>query len=93
MTELFAWLAGALLVVAGIAIIRARRTQGARSETIRVISTKYLGGKRYLPLVEVDGERLLVGLGGDSVTLVARLDDEPATAALTASGDAEGCPA
>ena len=75
MTELIAWTAAALLIVAGVAIVRARRTQGVRSETIRVVSSKYLGGKRYPTLVEVDGERLLIGLGGESVTLVARLND------------------
>lgn len=76
MTELLIWTAAVFLAVAGLAIVRARRTPSTRGETIRVISSKYLGGKRYLSLVEVDGERLLVGLGGDNVTLVARLDRE-----------------
>ena len=85
MTELLLWTAAAILVAAGIAIVRARRTQGTRSEEIRVISSKYLGGKRYLSLVEVDGERLLVGLGGDNVTLVARLNDQVSAAATSTS--------
>jgi flagellar biogenesis protein FliO len=82
MTELLAWTFAAILAVAGVAIIRARRTQTAHGETIRVISSKYLGGKRYLSLVEVDGERLLVGLGGDNVTLVARLESPADTGDL-----------
>jgi flagellar biogenesis protein FliO len=40
---------------------------------IRLVTSRYLGAKRFLTLVEVDGERLLLGLAGDNVSLVARL--------------------
>jgi len=40
---------------------------------IRLVTSRYLGAKRFLTLVEVDGERLLLGLAGDQVSLVARL--------------------
>ena len=73
MTALFAWSLGAALVVAGIAILRARRGHGAGGEAIRVVTSRYLGGKRFLTIVEVEGERLLLGLAGDRVSLVAKL--------------------
>ena len=40
---------------------------------IQLVTSRYLGAKRFLTLVEVDGERLLLGLAGDQVSLVARL--------------------
>jgi flagellar biogenesis protein FliO len=67
-----ACLVGLLLVAAGGLLVRARhaRTGG---EAIRLVTSRYLGAKRFLTIVEVDGERLLLGLAGDQVSLVARL--------------------
>jgi len=62
----------ALLVGAGVAILRARG-RAAGGDAIRLVTSRYLGGKRFLTIVEVDGERLLLGLAGDQVSLVARL--------------------
>ena len=73
MTALLAWAAAAALVAAGIAVLRARRTTHAGGDAIRLVTSRYLGGKRFLTIVEVDGERLLLGLAGDQVSLVARL--------------------
>ncbi|HZP30858.1 MAG TPA: flagellar biosynthetic protein FliO [Acidimicrobiia bacterium] len=42
-------------------------------DAIRLVTSRYLGGKRFLTLVEVDGERLLLGLAGDRISLVSRL--------------------
>ena len=52
-----------------------RRARGGESGAarIRLVTSRYLGAKRFLTLVEVDGERLLLGLAGDQVSLVARL--------------------
>ena len=60
------------LVGAGVAILRARGRAGG-GDAIRLVTSRYLGGKRFLTIVEVDGERLLLGLAGDQVSLVARL--------------------
>ncbi len=74
MTALLAWACGAALVVAGVALLRQRRAgAGAGGDAIRLVTSRYLGGKRFLTIVEVDGERLLLGLAGDNVSLVARL--------------------
>ena len=52
-----------------------RRARGGEpgAARIRLVTSRYLGAKRFLTLVEVDGERLLLGLAGDQVSLVARL--------------------
>jgi len=72
-TDLLPWALGAALIAAGIAVLRARRGRGTGSEVIRLVTSRYLGGKRFLTIVEVDGERLLLGLAGDQVSLVTRL--------------------
>jgi len=50
-----------------------RRGGDSGASRIRLVTSRYLGAKRFLTLVEVDGERLLLGLAGDQVSLVARL--------------------
>ena len=73
MTALLPWVLGAGLVAAGVVLLWARRGRTAGSEAIRLVTSRYLGGKRFLTIVEVDGERLLLGLAGDQVSLVTRL--------------------
>lgn len=60
-----------ILVAAGVRWWWPHRMQ--QSDAIRLVTSRYLGGKRFLTLVEVDGERLLLGLAGEQVSLVARL--------------------
>jgi flagellar biogenesis protein FliO len=69
---LLALVAAALLIGAGVAIVRSR-VSARGADTIRLVTSRYLGAKRFLTIVEVDGERLLLGLAGDQVSLVARL--------------------
>ena len=73
MTGALATVLGALLAGAGIWLVRGRRTIAIRKSPIRVVTSRYLGAKRFLTIVEVDGERLLLGLAGDQVSLVTRL--------------------
>lgn len=40
--------------------------------SIKIIETRPLGGRRSLCLVEVEGRRLLLGLGGDRVNVLER---------------------
>jgi flagellar biogenesis protein FliO len=56
------------------------RGRGGEGQTIRLVTSRYLGGKRFLTVVEVEGQRLLLGLAGDRVSLVARLDAPGAAA-------------
>jgi flagellar biogenesis protein FliO len=75
-----AWTLGALLVLAGLAVVQRRRGGAVRGEAIQLVASRYLGGKRFLTVVEVEGQRLLIGLAGDRVSLVARLSGGAATA-------------
>jgi len=63
-------LGGVLFLVYGWR--RTRQTVNS-GERIELITSRYLGGKKALTLVDVEGERLLLALSGDSVRLVARL--------------------
>jgi flagellar biogenesis protein FliO len=71
--QLLLWGAALGLAGAGVAVLRARRGHPRGGDAIRLITSRYLGGKRFLTIVEVDGERLLLGLAGDQVSLVTRL--------------------
>ena len=53
---------------------------------IRVISTTYLGGKRSLVLADVAGEKLVLGLSPQTITLLAKIESE---ATLEKIGTAE----
>jgi flagellar biogenesis protein FliO len=86
-SDLVPWLVGLALVALGLLAWRNRRATAAGGEAIRLVAHRYLGGKRFLTLVEVDGERLLLGLGGDQIALVARLGEHP-----TAAEDADDAP-
>src|SRR5205085_10592712 len=70
------WVCAAALVVAGVMVLRARRTGADGGDAIRLVTSRYLGGKRFLTIVEVDGEPLLLGLAGAQVPLVTRLKGE-----------------
>ena len=66
-------------------------------ERIDLVTSRYLGGKKVLTLIDVEGERLLLALSGDSVRLVARLASReqhgtsPGTAIDTAGITAGDC--
>jgi flagellar biogenesis protein FliO len=72
-TSLGVWAVAAALVVAGVAHLWSRRARATRGDAIRLVATRYLGAKRFLAIVEVEGERLLLGLAGEQVSLVTKL--------------------
>ena len=78
MSTLLATVLGAALAGAGLWLLRGRRALAIRANPIHVVTSRYLGAKRFLTIVEVDGERLLLGLAGDQVSLVTRLRTDPA---------------
>jgi flagellar biogenesis protein FliO len=63
------------------------RPRGERR--LELIETLQLGGKRQLLLVLCDGQRVLVGAGGDSVHSIAEMN-HPAAAGCAMSGSNEG---
>jgi|KBSMisStandDraft_5_1062788.scaffolds.fasta_scaffold1253746_2 flagellar protein FliO/FliZ len=77
MNEALLTVAGGLLAVLGAWSLWMRRTvAGGASDAIRVVTSRQLGTKQRLTLIEVDGERLLLGVTGENVALVARLGGE-----------------
>ncbi len=73
MSGIAASVLGVAVAVAGAVLLWLRRTRPPGGDAIRLVTSRYLGGKRFLTIVEVDGERLLLGLAGEQVSLVARL--------------------
>ena len=51
------------------------RSLGSR-KLIRVISTTYLGSRRSLVLADVAGEKYVLGLSPQAITVVAKIDSE-----------------
>ena len=45
--------------------------------SIRVIESCELGGRQRIVLVEVNGEKLLLGIGQDQINLLSRLPNSP----------------
>ncbi len=73
MTDVALTLAGAALALLGLLHLWRRRRPLAAVDAIRLVSSRHLGGKRYLTIVEVEGERLLLGVSDEQVSLVTRL--------------------
>ncbi len=66
-----------------VAVYLARRFfQGAGAASggrlVRVIASHYIGVKKAVTLVEIPGAVLVLGVAGDRITLLSRIDD-PAT--------------
>ena len=75
MTEWLVAGAGAACAAAGAWMLWRQRQAMPPGEQIRLVTSRFLGGKRFLTIVEVDGERLLLGVTADRVSLLARLGD------------------
>lgn len=90
MNDAFLTVAGFLLAVLGAWGLWMRRSgTGGAGDAIRVVTSRQLGTKQRLTLVEVDGERLLLGVTGEHVALVARLGvPAPSTPAVEARAEA-----
>lgn len=73
MNETLLAIAGGLLAAVGALLAWRQRRAVGTADTIRLVSTRPLGGKGFLTIVEVDGERLLLGVTGERVALVTKL--------------------
>lgn len=73
MNETLLAIAGGLLAAVGALLAWRQRRAVGTTDTIRLVSTRPLGGKGFLTIVEVDGERLLLGVTGERVALVTKL--------------------
>jgi hypothetical protein len=72
-TSIAVWIASAALVLAGAAHLWTRRTRAARGDAIQLVATRHLGAKRFLAIVELEGEFLLVSLDRRQANLALAL--------------------
>jgi len=68
---------GIILIIYGIARKRLTLLQGGGKGIITIIETKHLLPKKTLFLVEVRGREYLLGTGGESINLIAAIEDQP----------------
>jgi len=77
----------ALAVVLGIMIIAVycikkimKRTGGELNDgkLIKIISTKYLGAKSKIMLIEVSGNLMVISLSNNQISLLSRIEDQEA---------------
>jgi len=79
--------AGALTITVLLVVgWRRSRATDASGERIELVTSRYLGGKRVLTLIDVDGERLLLALSGNTVRLVARINSRSRPRSGSGSG-------
>jgi flagellar protein FliO/FliZ len=75
---LAAVLGGLFVVVYFVRKFLQRQGPAARDRLIRVLASHYIGVKKAVLLVEVPGAVLVMGVAGDRMQLLSRIDD-PAT--------------
>lgn len=66
---------GILLIIYGLIKKRVTLLQGGGKGIIKVIESRHLMPKKSLFLIEVRGREYLVGSGGDSLNLIASIED------------------
>ncbi|MFQ5691762.1 MAG: flagellar biosynthetic protein FliO [Nitrospinota bacterium] len=85
----------ALAAVLGIMILAVyalRRFGGGRfgavggGRLIRVLGSQYLGGKNQVSLVEVEGERFLLGVSSERITMLGRMGRTQRTPTFSLEG-------
>lgn len=72
----------------GLRKVGRRRLPGGGGGRLRVEETLALGDRRFLSIVGVEGQRLLVALTPQGLSLLARLDGEPFDATLAREAEA-----
>ena len=66
---------GILLIIYGLVKKRVTLLQGGGKGIIKIIESRHLMPKKSLFLIEVRGKEYLVGSGGDSLNLIASIED------------------
>jgi flagellar protein FliO/FliZ len=75
---------GMLLVVLGILLLvlwllrrySLHQGSGAKQEVIRMVASLYVGPKERIALVDVLGEKILIGITPQQISYLARIEDE-----------------
>lgn len=87
----------AVLGVMGLLYYAARKTvwkgwlPGDQGVLIRVLGQRSLGAKKSVTVLEVDGQRLVLGLTADSIRVLARTGDPLPCAVSTRESEPETC--
>jgi flagellar biosynthetic protein FliO len=84
LAESFVKMVGALclvLLLIALLYLAARRffhkgSLGTGKNPIRLLASLYLGGKKYISLVQVPGKVLVLGIAPDRISLLETIDDE-----------------
>lgn len=78
-------MSGALIIIIGVLLVvsyGARRVMNQRGpllgkeQLIQVVSTRYLGSKQTLSVIEIQGQRLVIGVSPQGMTFLTRLYGE-----------------
>ena len=79
----FKMLAALVLVLGGLGLffyftkrVMRKNVGAAGGEMIRVLASRYIGVKKNISLVEIPGAILVVGISGDSICLLTKIEDK-----------------
>lgn len=79
----FKMLAALALVLGGLGIffylgrrVMRKNTGASGGAMIRVLASQYIGLKKNISLVEIPGAILVVGISGDTIRLLTKIDDK-----------------
>lgn len=84
---------GALVLVLGIVLLSAyiakrflsQRNSNVRNGSLRILGTQYVGVKKNIMLLEVPGAVLVLGITGDRINLLDKIQDQEALQKLEQS--------
>jgi flagellar protein FliO/FliZ len=79
----FKMLAALALVLGGLGVffyfakrVMRKNTGGSGGKMIRVLASQYIGLKKNISLVEIPGAVLVVGIAGDTIRLLTKIEDK-----------------
>ncbi|PID39976.1 MAG: flagellar biosynthetic protein FliO [Proteobacteria bacterium] len=81
-------LAVILALLYGLRRMSGRRLGSTRKKSIQVLENHYLGLKKSISLVRVPGKVLVIGITGDRINLLDRLDEEMVDRAILSDASA-----
>jgi flagellar biogenesis protein FliO len=65
---------------------------GSKGKLIRVLGNTYIGVKKQISLVEIPGAVLVLGLSGDNISLLAKIDDDNILGNIKSFEESKGLP-
>ena len=65
---------------------------GSKGKLVRVLGNTYIGVKKQISLVEIPGAVLVLGLSGDNISLLAKIDDDNILGNIKSFEESKGLP-